>query len=243
MNQTRSTSEGLHIGLLLFPKLTLLDLVGPCEVFTRIPEAKVHLIWKHRELVATTHGYAMQPTMTFAECPQLDVLCVPGGPGQVDLMEDEETLGFLRRQAVKAKWVTSVCTGSLVLAAAGLLNGYRATCHWASRDQLTLFDVIPVDERVVIDRNRITGGGVTAGIDFALVLVAEMQGKKMAQSIQLSIEYDPRPPFDSGSPKTADPMLVEEIKKWMAPFLEPRRLVSARVAARLKKNEADSSHV
>jgi cyclohexyl-isocyanide hydratase len=155
---------------------------------------------------------------------QLDVLCVPGGPGQVD----EESLGFLRRQAAKAKWVTSVCTGSLVLAAAGLLNGYRATCHWASRDQLALFDVVPSNERVVIDRNRVTGGGVTAGIDFALSLVAEMCGQATAQSIQLSIEYDPMPPFASGSPNTAEPALVADMKKRMAPFLEPVSEVSDR---------------
>ncbi len=176
----------------------------------------------------------VQPSVTFAECPQLDVLCVPGGPGQVDLMEDEETLAFLRAQAEQAKWVTSVCTGSLVLAAAGLLTGYRAACHWASLDQLALFDVIPVNERVVFDRNRVTGGGVTAGLDFALSLVAKMQGEKLARAIQLTMEYDPAPPFAGGSPQTADPAFVAEMLRQMESFLAPRRAVSERVAAKLR---------
>ena len=224
----------MNIGLLLFPKLTLLDLVGPAEVFTRVPGATVHLVWKNRDPVATVHGLAMVPTMTFAECPQLDVLCVPGGPGQADLMEDEETLAFLRAQAAQAQWVTSVCTGSLVLAAAGLLTGYRAACHWASSDQLALFGAIPVEERVVTDRNRVTGGGVTAGIDFALGLVARMRDAELAEAIQLVIEYDPMPPFKGGSPRTADPALVARMREQMRPFLEPRRAVSERVAAKMR---------
>lgn len=224
----------MHIGLLLFPKLTLLDLVGPTEVFTRVPDAKIHLIWKHHEPVATISGFAMRPTMTFAECPQLDVLCVPGGPGQVELMEDEETLDFLRRQAEKANWITSVCTGSLVLAAAGLLDGYRAACHWASMDQLAFFGVTPVDERVVFDRNRVTGGGVTAGIDFALSLVAKMRGEELARAIELMMEYDPEPPFTGGSPRSAEPEFVAKMHRQMEPFLAPRREVSERVAAKMR---------
>jgi len=224
----------MHIGLLLFPKLTLLDLVGPSEVFARVPDAKVHLIWKNRDWVATMSGHQMRPTMTYAECPQLDVLCVPGGPGQVDLMEDEETLAFLRAQAAGAKWVTSVCTGSLIFAAAGLLTGYRAGCHWASLDQLAFFDVVPVAERVVFDRNRVTGGGVTAGIDFALSLVAKMNGEELARAIQLSMEYDPAPPFPGGSPRTAEPAQVVRMQNQMEPFLATRRVVSQSVAARLR---------
>ncbi|MEY3773765.1 MAG: hypothetical protein RLZZ129_545 [Verrucomicrobiota bacterium] len=224
----------MNIGLLLFPKLTLLDLVGPAEVFARVPGAKVHLIWKNRDPVATVNAHEMRPTVTFAECPQLDVLCVPGGPGQMDLMEDEATLAFLRAQAAGAKWVTSVCTGSLILAAAGLLTGYRAACHWASLDQLALFDAVPVAERVVFDRNRVTGGGVTAGIDFALSLVAKMRGEELARAIQLSMEYDPAPPFPGGSPRTAEPAQVARMQNQMEPFLATRRVVSERVAARLR---------
>jgi len=223
----------MNIGLLLFPKLTLLDLVGPAEVFARVPGAKVHLIWKNRDPVATVNAHEMRPTVTFAECPQLDVLCVPGGPGQMDLMEDEATLAFLRAQAAGAKWVTSVWRGSL-LAAAGLLTGYRAACHWASLDQLALFDVVPVAERVVFDRNRVTGGGVTAGIDFALSLVAKMRGEELARAIQLSMEYDPAPPFPGGSPKSAAPELVADMRQRMEPFIAPRRAVSERVAAGLR---------
>lgn len=224
----------MNIGFLLYPKLTLLDLVGPHEVFLRVPEARIHWVWKNRELVACSRQM-VQPSVTFADCPQLDVLCVPGGAGQVELMEDEETLLFLRGQAARAQWVTSVCTGSLVLAAAGLLSGYRAACHWASLDQLALFGAIPVDERVVIDRNRVTGGGVTAGIDFALSLVAQIKGEETAREIQLGIEYDPMPPFPGGSPRTASRELVGQVKAQMAAFLEQRRRVSERAAAKLKR--------
>lgn len=225
----------MNIGFLIFPQMTLLDLVGPSEVFARVPGAKVHLVWKTRELVKCS-GQMVQPSVTFAECTPLDVLCVPGGPGQVELMEDEESLDFLRRQGAQAKWVTSVCTGSLILAAAGLLKGYRATCHWASLEQLALFDgVTPVDERVVIDRNRISGGGVTAGIDFALTLVAQLHGEEMARGIQLSMEYDPHPPFPGGSPKSEDPAFVAQVRAQMEGFLATRRAVSERVAAKMKK--------
>lgn len=226
----------MDIGLLLFPELTLLDLVGPREVFLGVPDAKVHLIWKNRELVPVGHGHVMQPTMTFDECPQLDVLCVPGGASVNVLMEDEETLLFLQNQAMKARWVTSVCTGSLVLAAAGLLTGYRAASHWASLDQLALFRAIPVNERVVIDRNRATGGGVTAGIDFALRLVAEIHSEDMAKAIQLRMEYDPHPPFIGGSPRLAEPELVARVKQNMEAFLAKRRAVSERVAAKLRSS-------
>lgn len=225
----------MNIGLLIFPRMTLLDMVGASEVFLRVPGAKIHLVWKNRELVSCG-GQMLQPSVTFAECPPLDVLCVPGGGGQVDLMEDEEALEFLRRQGAQAKWVTSVCTGSLILAAAGLLNGYRAACHWASRDQLALFEgVTPVDERVVIDRNRVTGGGVTAGIDFALTLVAKMYDEELARAIQLTMEYDPEPPFVGGSPKSADPAFVAKVRAQMESFIASRRAVSERVAAKMKR--------
>jgi cyclohexyl-isocyanide hydratase len=165
-----------RIGLILFPQLTLLDLPGPAEVFGRMPRAEVHLLWKTLKPVRSDRGLSLLPTMTFADCPHLDVVCVPGGPGQIALMQDEETLEFLRRVAPGCRLVTSVCTGSLVLGAAGLLAGYRATCHWSSIDQLALLGAAPVEARVVRDRNRITGAGVTSGIDFALTVVAELAG-------------------------------------------------------------------
>jgi cyclohexyl-isocyanide hydratase len=223
----------MQIGLLLFPDLTQLDLTGPYEVFARLPGASVHLIWKSLAPVACDRGLRLLPNTTFADCPQLDLICVPGGPGQIALMDDEETLDFLRRQAEGAKWITSVCTGSLVLGAAGLLKGYRATTHWASHDQLAALGAIPVQERWVIDRNRISGGGVTAGIDFALALVAQMAGEAAAKAIQLSIEYDPAPPFHAGSPEDAGPAVVERLMPAMAPMLDKRRAATARAAARL----------
>ena len=220
----------IQIGLLLFPRLTQLDLTGPAEVFAQIPDAAVHLVWKDREPVTTGSGWQIVPTTSFADCPPLDVLCVPGGAGQTDLMQDEETLDFLRRQAAGARYVTSVCTGSLLLGAAGLLTGYRAGCHWMSLDQLALLGAIPVAERVVRDRNRITAGGVTSGIDFALVVAAELCGEAVAKAIQLTIEYDPAPPFDAGSPKCAGPAMVARVTA-LARERQSRRLAATKVAA------------
>ncbi|MEE3663290.1 DJ-1/PfpI family protein [Brenneria sp. g21c3] len=223
----------LTIGLLLFPELTQLDLTGPFEVFARTPGVQTHLIWKNREPVYSDRGLAMLPTTTFADCPLLDVVCVPGGPGQIALMSDEETLCFLRRQAQQARLITSVCTGSLVLGAAGLLQGYRATSHWTSVDQLALLGAIPVHERVVRDGNRITGAGVTSGIDFALTLVAELYGAETAQAIQLQMEYDPAPPFRSGSPRSATPEQVAAAREKIADFIATRREATLLAAKKL----------
>ncbi|THD40859.1 DJ-1/PfpI family protein [Enterobacteriaceae bacterium ML5] len=223
------------IGLILFPALTQLDLTGPYEVFVRAPNTKVHLIWKNLDLVVSDRGMAIQPTTTFNACPELDVICVPGGPGQINLMEDEEVLSFIRTQSKQAKLVTSVCTGSLVLGAAGLLKGYKATTHWASLDQLALLGAEAVSERVVHDRNRITGAGVTSGIDFALNVVSEMFGSDIAQNIQLHMEYDPAPPFNCGSPRTASEEQLKKAQEQAAPFIEKRRQATLKAAARLEK--------
>ncbi|MCI1027439.1 DJ-1/PfpI family protein [Pantoea dispersa] len=230
-----SDSASTSIGLLLFPALTQLDLIGPFEVFARVPDTKVHLIWKNLELVVSDRGMAIQPTTTFDTCPALDIICVPGGPGQINLMEDEEVLSFIRAQSKQAKLVTSVCTGSLVLGAAGLLQGYKATTHWASLDQLALLGAEPVNERVVRDRNRITGAGVTSGIDFALSVVSEMFGPDIAQNIQLHMEYDPAPPFDCGSPRSASEEQLKKAQQQVAPFIEKRRQATLKAAARLQK--------
>lgn len=224
----------LQIGLLLFPDVTQLDLTGPWEVFARTPGVECHLIWKDLQPVRSDRGLSILPTTTFADCPPLDVICVPGGPGQIALMSDDITLNFLRQQADQAKWVTSVCTGSLVLGAAGLLKGYRATSHWISIDQLALLGAEPVSQRVVRDRNRISGAGVTSGIDFALTLVAEIAGDAVAKSVQLQMEYDPEPPFTSGSPHTASPQEVEQARAKMAEFLATRRAATERAALRLQ---------
>jgi cyclohexyl-isocyanide hydratase len=223
----------IAIGILIYPNLTQLDATGPAQVLARVPGATVHMIWKTRDPIPTDAGFSIVPNTTFADCPQLDVICVPGGGGQVALMTDPETLDFLRRQAATARYVTSVCTGSLVLGAAGLLKGYRSACHWAWRDMLSDFGAIPVAERVVRDRNRISGGGVTAGIDFGLTVAAELAGEEVAKSIQLVLEYDPQPPFDSGSPEKAGPERVKRLRERLTPMLETRRKANAEAAARL----------
>lgn len=227
-------SARFSIGFLLFPELTQLDLTGPYEVFVRIPDVTVHLIWKTLKPVASDRGLRIVPTNTFADCPPLDLICVPGGPGQIALMEDDETLEFLRQVAEGAKLVTSVCTGSLVLGAAGLLTGHRATSHWSSVDQLSLLGAEPVRERVVQDRNRITGAGVTSGIDFALRVVAELHGRNIAETIQLQMEYDPAPPFSSGSPKSAARALITAVTERNQEFIAVRRAATERAASRLK---------
>ena len=209
----------LHIGFLLFPHVTQLDLTGPAQILSRVPGAQVHLVWKTRAPVPTDVGFTINPTTTFDECPPLDVLCVPGGFGIEQLFGDRETLAFLRRQGDSARYVTSVCNGSLVLGAAGLLAGYRSACHWMWLPLLERFGAMPVAGRIVRDRNRISGGGVTAGIDFGLALAAELAGEDAARMIQLALEYDPRPPFDAGSPQTAGSALVERYRAMVAPRL------------------------
>jgi cyclohexyl-isocyanide hydratase len=222
----------LQLIMLLYPRLTQLDLTGPFEVFARFePEVKVHLAWKTLEPVSDSNGLRILPTISFEDAPPADILFVPGGPGQLPLMEDAETLDFLRRQGAGARYVTSVCTGSLLLAAAGLLTGHRATSHWLFLDQLAHFGVEPVSERVVVDRNRITGAGVTSGIDFALAVAAHLFGEERAKATQLFLEYDPAPPFASGSPKTAEPALVERLRESSRALKEQRDEVARRVAA------------
>lgn len=226
-------SAPLQIGLLVFPKVTQLDLTGPVQVFSSVPGAKLHLIWKRIEPVASDSVLVLTPTTTFADCPQLDVICVPGGIGSDDLLNDEEVLSFLRKQAVGAKFITSVCTGSLVLGAAGLLKGYRAATHWTAMDNLSAFGAVPTKTRVCVDRNRVTGGGVTAGIDFALTLVSKLVDETTAQAIQLRLEYNPAPPFNSGSPDTAPSEVLALIQERIAPYKARRAEAVARAAAKL----------
>ena len=223
-----------HIGLLLFPDLTQLDLTGPYEVFTKFPEAKVHLVWKTLDPIAAGGGMTITPTITFADCPALDLICVPGGSGVNALLNDADGLAFVKRQASSARYVTSVCTGALVLGAAGLLQGKRATTHWMSRDMLAAFGATPVVERVVIDGNVITGAGVTAGIDFALVVAAQAFGEDTAKSIQLNIEYDPHPPFDAGTPERAGEALAARLRAASAKRQAERQAAVDNAAANLK---------
>ena len=220
-------SEPLQIGLVIFPRVTQLDLTGPVQVFSSVPGARVHLIWKRIEPVASDSVLTLTPTITFADCPQLDVICVPGGVGTDDMINDEEMLGFLRRQAAGAKYITSVCTGSLVLGAAGLLRGYRAATHWTAMDFLLPFGATPAKTRVV------TGGGVTAGIDFALTLVSIMVNRQTAEAIQLRLEYNPAPPLNAGSPDTAPPEILALMREKIAPAQARRGEAIHRAAARL----------
>ncbi|MGK3112026.1 DJ-1/PfpI family protein [Candidatus Pantoea formicae] len=230
-----AVSSPFNIGLLLFPHLTQLDLTGPWEVFARMPGVTNYLVWKDRQPVMSDRGLAILPTTTFDDCPPLDLICIPGGPGQIALMDDEETLDFVRRTANNAQWVTSVCTGSLVLGAAGLLQGYRATTHWGSLDQLSLLGATPIAERVVRDGNRITGAGVTSGIDFALTVAEELFGRAVAENIQLQMEYDPEPPFHSGSPRSASPERLAQAQTQMQDFIARRRVATEAAAAKLKR--------
>jgi cyclohexyl-isocyanide hydratase len=198
-----------NIGFVLFPDLTQLDFTGPLQVLHRLPNAKVHILAKTREAVPSDCGLGLVPTATFADCPQLDLLCVPGGFGVSGAIADKSTVDFVRRQGAGAKYATSVCTGAFVLGVAGLLKGRRATTHWAYTQLLPVVGATYEKARVVRDGNVFTGGGVTAGIDFALTVAAEVAGPEMAQRIQLSIEYDPAPPFAAGHPDHA-PAAVRE---------------------------------
>jgi cyclohexyl-isocyanide hydratase len=223
----------LRSGLLLFPNLTQLDLTGPYEVLSRLPEAETLLLAKSLDPVRTEHGLAILPQVRLADCPALDLVLVPGGPGVNPLIEDAEVLDFLRRTAQTARWVVSVCTGALVLGAAGLLRGRRAATHWLSRELLPAFGAEPVAERVVADGKFITGGGVTAGIDVALVVAAMVAGRAAAEAIQLMIEYDPAPPFAAGSPERADPAILARVRGAAESRQRDRARRVARVAAAL----------
>jgi cyclohexyl-isocyanide hydratase len=213
----------LQIGMLLFPQLTQLDFTGPYEVLWRLPDAHVHLVAKTLEPVPAEGGLRLCPSTTFGSVPALDLLFVPGGWGQDLATDDADTVDWIRTTGERAKWVTSACTGSLLLGAAGLLQGYRATTHWGFLDLLPLVGATPVSERVVIDRNRFTGAGVTAGIDIALTIASEIAGREVAESIQLQIEYDPDPPFRAGHPRVAPQELVAAARERIAKRYEARK--------------------
>lgn len=205
----------LQVAMLLYPGLTLLDLIGPQAVLGM--HGQTHLVWKTLDTVTSDGGIGIQPNATLQSCPgELDVLFVPGGFGTNAAMADEELLQFLRDRAPKARFITSVCSGSLILGAAGLLQGYKATSHWSCREALRGFDAEPTKARVVTDRNRVTGGGVTAGIDFGLVLLAQLRGETAAKVTQLAMEYDPQPPFNAGTPETAGTAITEQALAFMA---------------------------
>lgn len=218
---------------LVYPGCTALDFIGPHHMLRGLMGATVRLVAKSREPIITDTGIAILPDLDFAACPEAPTLiCVPGGSeGTLAAMEDEATITFLASRGRNAAWVTGVCTGTLLLGAAGLLRGYKATSHWLTRELLPIFGALPLDQRVVFDRNRVTGGGVTAGIDFGLAMVAALRDDFYAKAVQLVAEYDPAPPFDAGSPARAPREAREIVETMFAPFLDRIRLAS-QVAAR-----------
>jgi cyclohexyl-isocyanide hydratase len=204
--------EDLLVGFVLFPGFTGLDLVGPHEVLVRCGYQCL-LVAADREPVVSERQLRVLPDVTFASCPRLDILVVPGGPGQTPAMDNQELIQFLARQSHQARWTVSVCTGALLLAQAGVLTGRRATTHWLAMKELERLGAVPVKARVVRDGSIVTGAGVSAGIDLALSLVAVMRGPAEAQRIQLAIEYDPQPPFDAGSSEKAPAPIVKQLRE------------------------------
>jgi len=225
------------IAFVIYPQFTALDMVGPHHMLASLMGATVHLVAKTRDTVSSDLKLAFMPTDTFESCPDnLDIICVPGGSeGTLAAMQDEDTMRFLKHAGGKAQFVTSVCTGSLLLGAAGLLEGYRATSHWTTRDMLAIFGAIPTDGRVVTDRNRITGGGVTAGVDFGLSLVGRLRDTSYAQGVQLMAEYAPEPPYDAGTPSRAPAEVKTMIDSMFAGFLERATDVGRTAFAKSKK--------
>jgi cyclohexyl-isocyanide hydratase len=227
----------LTVAIAIYPMVTQLDFTGPAQVLSRLGNTMVYLVARSRDPVLTDAGFAVLPSSTFDELREADILCVPGGISCTDEMQHEATLDWIREVGSGAQWVTSVCTGSLLLGAAGLLRGYRATSHWAWREHLVAFGAEPVAERVVFDRNRVTGGGVTAGIDFALALTAAIRGEEHARMVQLSLEYDPAPPFDSGSPEGAGPEMVAALTARMNKLVPDREAQIRAAAERLRETQ------
>ncbi|TRL38078.1 DJ-1/PfpI family protein [Rhizobium straminoryzae] len=221
----------ISIGFLIFPQIQQLDLTGPYEVFTAAAGTRVDLVWKTREPVISSTGLAFQPNATFADSPQHDVFCIPGGAGVNALLEDEAVLDFVRRQAAGARLVTSVCTGSLVLGSAGLLQGRKAATHWYAMDFLQAFGAEPVAERVVRDGNLITAGGITSGIDFGLAVIAELLGAEEAETVQLALEYAPAPPFSSGTPDAASATVLAAARQRLSGSRQQREAILARMAS------------
>ncbi|MEE3501077.1 DJ-1/PfpI family protein [Acidiphilium acidophilum] len=219
------------IGLLTFPRVQQLDLTGPYEVFASLPDTQLHLIWKTLTPITSATGLILTPTTTLAECPPLDIICIPGGIGINALLTDQTILDFVRTQAKTARYITSVCTGALLLGAAGLLTGKRATTHWSAMEFLPAFGAIPTHARVVRDGNLITGGGVTAGIDFALTLAAELTDQQTAESIQLTLEYAPAPPFTAGTPETAPPEALQTARTRSAASRAEREAIINQITA------------
>ena len=229
---SKSPSFPLQIGAIVFPRMDQMDFTGPFEVLSRLPDSAFHVIGKQRDPIVDTNGLILTPGITLTESPVLDLLIVPGGRGQQELMEDEEVLSFLRTQATHAQYVLSVCTGALLCGAAGLLKGVRATTHWGAFQLLEYFGAIPVDARVVIDGSLISTAGVSAGIDGALQVAALLCGERVAEEIQLAMQYSPEPPFGSGSPACASPEVLASARRGLQVITDARLETAKRFAAR-----------
>ncbi len=230
---TSPVTKPFQIGALIFPRIDQCDFTGPFEILSRIPNSEFHVLWKDKTPVRDAKGLILTPEMTLAEAPPLDLLLIPGGVGQHDLMEDEAVLNFIRQQSVHAKYVLSVCTGALTCGAAGLLKGRRATTHWASFHLLKYFGAVPVNERVVIDGKLVSAAGVTAGIDGSLRVVSLLCGDQVAQEIQLYMQYAPEPPFNCGTPETAPSEVLKIVQSQAQPMSEKRIITARRIAEKL----------
>jgi cyclohexyl-isocyanide hydratase len=229
---TAPAARPFTFGMIIFEKMTNLDFVGPNQTFAGYQGAKIHVLGKTLDPIVTDTGCRIMADTTLKDAPQLDLIFIGGGGGVVKMMEDREVMDFLRDRAPSAQWITSVCTGALVLGAAGLLRGYKATTHWTAMEVLPYLGATPVEQRVVFDRNRVTGGGVTAGIDFGLAILARLAGEKAAMRNQLFCEYDPQPPFHAGSPKTAPPDVVAGVLQNWGLVTQGRIDAAKRAAAR-----------
>lgn len=237
-----TTGKPLKIAMMVYPGMFLQDLVGPLDMFESLMHRDIYLVWKNKQPVGNQDP--VHPTMipvtattTFAECPDdLDVLFVPGGvPGTFNAMDDPEVIAFLQQKGKTARYITSVCTGSLILGAAGLLDGYKATTHWATFDALKEVGAIPTKARIVEDRNRITGGGVTSGLDFGLLIIARLRNQAYAEAVQLYLEYDPQPPFDSGTPEKSKPLVYGFLAEMFTPLGQQAKQVAKSTFSKIKR--------
>ncbi|HXP81535.1 MAG TPA: DJ-1/PfpI family protein [Verrucomicrobiae bacterium] len=231
-----SAEKHINIGALVFPQMDQIDLTGPFEVLSRLPNSTFHLVWKELTPVRDNRGLLITPEMTFGEAPPLDLLVVPGGFGQEALMDDDVALKFIQAKAATASYVFSICTGALLCGAAGLLRGVKSTTHWSAFHLLPYFGAIPVNARVVVDGKHVSAAGVTAGLDGALRVAVLMRGERVAQQIQLGIEYAPDPPFRSGTPQTAPPEVLQAARASVQKITDARLITAQRVAARLGIN-------
>ena len=223
----------LVIGTFIYPRMDQIDFTGPFAVLSRLPDSELHVMALERGPIKDHKGLVLTPQTTISEAPPLDVLHIPGGPGQEALMRDERVLSMIRRHADQGRLVFSVCTGALLCGAAGILRGRRATTHWSAFDLLHYFGATPVNARVVVDGNIVTAAGVTAGIDGALRLAALLRGDRVAQEIQLDIQYAPEPPFNAGTPQSAPGEVVDALKERFGPLTEARRATARALAAQL----------